>query len=169
MRKSSKRFKARPGSAISNKQALVLGSEFDAIVASGAVLTPAAVVVRAAEEDSPLHAFFEWNDMQAARRQRLEHARYLIGAVVEVNIEIQEPVRSYQSVRVETHPSKPLIFKRRDMLSDNEEGQVARALFTRLLSIVREAEALGLSSDRNWGAIIKAVHAMRAASQKKSA
>jgi len=41
-------------------------------------VTPDAVVEAAKDEDSPLHAEFEWNDGAAAHQHRLAQARYLI-------------------------------------------------------------------------------------------
>lgn len=46
------------------------------------LLTPDAVLDDAAAPESPLHAFFEWDDTEAARLHRLEQARGLIRSVV---------------------------------------------------------------------------------------
>ena len=46
------------------------------------LLTPDAVLDDAAAPESPLHAFFEWDDTEAARLHRVEQARGLIRSVV---------------------------------------------------------------------------------------
>lgn len=167
MARSNKSYRARPNTDLSDKQAVVLGREFDGILAEGVQLTPKVVVERASDTKSPLHRFFDWDDASAASKQRLDRARWLIGAVVEINVETTEPVRRYQSVRVEPERSNNLSYKRRDMLSEREGDQVKEALFRRLLSIVREAEALDLGG--HWSTVIRATHAMRASRQRKSA
>lgn len=50
----------------------------------GGVLTPGDVVAAAADETSPLHSAFEWDDSEAARKYRLEQARHIIRVTVEV-------------------------------------------------------------------------------------
>jgi hypothetical protein len=44
-------------------------------------LMPQAVVARAEDPESPLHAHFTWDDTEAARKQRIEEARTLIKIV----------------------------------------------------------------------------------------
>ena len=44
----------------------------------GGLLRPAAVVEAARPKDSPLHGAFCWDDTEAARRYRLDHAQRLI-------------------------------------------------------------------------------------------
>lgn len=169
MKRSAKRFKAAPGSALSDKQAVVLGSEFDSMIAQGVELTPQAVVERASNRASPLHKFFDWNDESAATKQRISYARYLIRSVVEIHVEINEPVRSYQNLVISPETNGHLAYKRRDMLDESETDQVAGGLFRRLLSIIREAEALSLGRNKGWAVIIKSVHAMRGLYERKSA
>lgn len=50
--------------------------------ANGGLLLPRDVVTAARNEDSPLHACFEWNDGDAAESWRLHQARQLIRVVV---------------------------------------------------------------------------------------
>lgn len=52
------------------------------------VLRPDDVVTAAQPEDSPLHAYFTWDDTEAAKKWRLEEARALIRSVrIEVTYE----------------------------------------------------------------------------------
>lgn len=60
-------------------------------IAQGGRLTAKAVVEDARNEDSPLHAEFEWNDAKAAEKFRLEQARTLIQSF-KVYIELRDVV-----------------------------------------------------------------------------
>ena len=55
--------------------------------ANDGVLTAPMVVGFAAVETSPLHPYFEWNNVKAAKEYRLEQARHLMRSVV-VNIQV---------------------------------------------------------------------------------
>jgi hypothetical protein len=76
--------------------------ELDAILAERGALTPQAVLERARNEESPLHACFTWDDTEAAEQWRLTEARRLIIKVkVEVQARANEPpirVRAYTSL-----------------------------------------------------------------------
>ncbi len=54
-------------------------------------LTPEDVLTDAANPNSPLHSFFEWDDTEAARQHRLKQARGLIRAVVAVYVSDDKP------------------------------------------------------------------------------
>lgn len=54
-------------------------------------LTPEDVVTDAANPNSPLHSFFEWDDGDAAHQYRLQQARGLIRAVVAVYVSDDKP------------------------------------------------------------------------------
>ena len=60
-------------------------------LANGGLLHPQAVVAAASNTDSPLHAYFEWDDTQAARQFREEQARGLIRSV-KIEMQASEPV-----------------------------------------------------------------------------
>jgi hypothetical protein len=70
-------------------------------------LTPEDVLKDAANPNSPLHTFFEWNDTEAARQHRLHQARGLIRAVVAVYVSDDKPaVRTRAFVHI-PEPSTP--------------------------------------------------------------
>ncbi len=50
----------------------------------GGLLSPEVVVREAAEEKSPLHDYFTWDDDEAAQRWRIHEARRLINVCVEI-------------------------------------------------------------------------------------
>lgn len=50
----------------------------------GGQLKPSAVVQLAANEESPLHGYFDWSDTEAAHKWRLHQARQLIRVSVEM-------------------------------------------------------------------------------------
>src|SRR5690554_5358089 len=54
-------------------------------------LTPKDVVDDARHDNSPLHAYFEWDDGEAAESYRLSQARGLIRAVVAVYVSEDKP------------------------------------------------------------------------------
>ncbi|QAZ45972.1 hypothetical protein [Mesorhizobium sp. Pch-S] len=67
-------------------------------------LTPDDVLTDAANPNSPLHSFFEWDDTEAARLHRLAQARGLIRAVVAVYKQPEQPVRR---MRAYVHINEP--------------------------------------------------------------
>lgn len=56
-------------------------------------LTPPDVVNDARNHNSPLHAFFEWDDSAAAEEYRLHQARGLIRSVVAIYVDDEKPAR----------------------------------------------------------------------------
>lgn len=56
-------------------------------------LTPEDVLRDAASDNSPLHAYFEWSDTEAARQYRLQQARGLIRAVVAIYTSPDKPAQ----------------------------------------------------------------------------
>lgn len=70
-------------------------------------LTPEDVLADAANHNSPLHSFFEWDDTEAARQHRLQQARGLIRAVVAIYTSDDRPaVRTKAYVHI-NEPSAP--------------------------------------------------------------
>lgn len=67
---------------------------------NGGKLLPDIVVREAAEENSPLHDFFEWDDSAAASEYRQEQARMLIRSVVVYSEALGTDYRFYASVVV---------------------------------------------------------------------
>jgi hypothetical protein len=65
------------------------------------------VVDRSRPKTSALHECFEWKDGVAAEEWRKQQARVLIGQIVRVNIESQEPeVRAFVCVSYKTEEEK---------------------------------------------------------------
>jgi hypothetical protein len=64
-------------------------------------LAPADVVSDARRPDSPLHAFFEWNDRKAAIAHRATEADKLVRAVVVIVPDGDAPVPAFQRVVVD--------------------------------------------------------------------
>lgn len=103
-RKSSVKveFRVVPGSRLRKGDAVILGTAFERIKASGKDLTAETLLADAATQSSALHRFFEWDNNKAAHQYRLEQARRLIRSV-EVVLEDAKgkkvPMRAYFSVR----------------------------------------------------------------------
>lgn len=87
-------------SQISKANAETIGKRFVELAGDGEV-TPPQIVEDARDPSSLLHPFFEWNDRKAAEKQRLQHARWLIGAIsIEITYEngSREKTRAFHSV-----------------------------------------------------------------------
>jgi hypothetical protein len=82
-------YRIRDGFAVKGDP-VVIGRHLEQIRDADGALAPEAVLRDAEREESPLHPCFEWDDTEAARRYRLEQARYLIRAI-EVEYETRGP------------------------------------------------------------------------------
>lgn len=63
------------------------------------VLTPEAIVKRAANFENPLHKYFEWNDSEAAHLFRLNQARHLVLSIGFTDGE--QFIKKYESVVID--------------------------------------------------------------------
>lgn len=94
-----------PGSRFTKAAIPVAEKALEAIAKPDGTFVPQDVVDAAAPPRSPLHAFFEWDDTEAAREYRLHQARVLVRAV-EVRVltaeNAEEWVPKYNSVIVRT-------------------------------------------------------------------
>lgn len=94
-KQGKKQYKAKAGSRLTQDQAQVVGEAVDHIrQAKGGC--KAEDLLEEAEHNprSPLHGMFEWNDSEAARKYRIDQARYFIRSI-EVEIIINRiPVRT---------------------------------------------------------------------------
>jgi len=76
------RFRAAAGSRFSAKDAERIGPELLRLKKIYGSLTKDVVVRSAKSAHSPLHKDFEWDDVKAAKAQRLEQARYLMRSIM---------------------------------------------------------------------------------------
>jgi hypothetical protein len=106
-RRSQKRTKTQPSGATRHYEfvsdirpfnnghradAAAIGRAFEAIAQRHeGHLRPEDVVEEARNEVHPLHQYFEWDDVEAARRQRLQTARTLIRSIAVVEDDSEEP------------------------------------------------------------------------------
>lgn len=63
------------------------------------ILNPRVIVKIAANDKSPLHDYFEWDDTKASHEYRLWQARQLISVIVTVLPNDNEPIRMYVSLK----------------------------------------------------------------------
>lgn len=61
-------------------------------------ITPEEVIAFAADENTALHAMFEWDDSEAARQHRISQARLVLRMTIEVVREYHEPIRAFVSL-----------------------------------------------------------------------
>lgn len=71
--------------------------ELEELKASG-VIQPADVVAKAANPDSAMHSWFEWDDTEAAQQHRIWQARQLLRVFVTVETKDSTPVRAFVSL-----------------------------------------------------------------------
>ena len=74
----AKEYRARKGARFNDRDAEIIGLEFDRL---GTDCTADDVVAAAKGRSSPLHPYFVWDDTEAARKYRLEQARYYLRCV----------------------------------------------------------------------------------------
>lgn len=74
--------------------------EFDRLMANDpqGLLKPEAIVAAAQDPNSPLHGQFTWDDDEAARRWRLEQARFLIKSYTVVYEPLNIRIRGFVSL-----------------------------------------------------------------------
>lgn len=130
----------------------VVRSELERIYARDGLLDPVVIVGEAEDEASPLHAYFMWDDTEAARRFRLMQARGLIRSVrirVETAPEVTRRVRAYVSVpRDDGRSYESLV----DALSDRNTRDVVFEQCVRELSAVRDKYAALVDVEKAWAA-----------------
>ncbi len=81
------RYKARKGAHISDEQAIIYGKRLIKLVEkyNGKLLT-VQIVEDARNKKSPLHEYFEWDDVVASGEYRKHQARQLKNSIVQVRI-----------------------------------------------------------------------------------
>lgn len=113
----------------------------------GGRLTPEMVLTDAKRKDSPLHAYFEWNNAKAAHQWRLEQARTLIRSVTYTfNVEDRR-VTSVAYVRDPTRPAREQGYIAVDRV--RTESDMTRDIlireFTNIGGALQRVKALGLA------------------------
>lgn len=103
--------------------------------ASG-VITPDIILADAANEDSPLHPHFEWDDSVAGIKYRIEQARTLIRSVRLVLVEKRHQIKTVAYVRNPDSEHKEQGYVSSVVLRDDK----ARARIA-LVSELRRAES----------------------------
>lgn len=104
-RKIIQEYQFRNGTRYS-VDAQVVGEHLEEITNKHGGLNPHLVVREAERKNSPLHDCFTWDDTSAAEKYRLQEARMLIGSVMVVTQQIDEPIRAFHSVKVNTNSSE---------------------------------------------------------------
>jgi hypothetical protein len=131
----------------------------------GGRLTPAAVVTDAAKRNSPLHAYFEWDDKKAAHSHRIEQARALI---VSVRVTYQTPTRTVVSVAYVHDPNAEVGeqgYRALEQIRTDEDE--ARALlvqeFGRVASMLERAREIAAACDatEDIDSLLRSVVGMR--------
>ena len=116
-------FQFRDGSQL-HGDAQAAGERLHAIKASKSALTPELVLADASAKRSPLHAYFEWDDTEAAQKYRLAQAGHLIRSVVVTFEEVEPPSERQVSLQgVAAAPLSPARPVRAFLPIRDEEGQ----------------------------------------------
>lgn len=93
------KFAFRAGARVKKVKAQAAGEELVRIRAKHGAVTARNTVDESRPEDAPLHEAFEWDDEKAADEFRLQQARTIIRAVVDVTNPDIEPQAVYVHVR----------------------------------------------------------------------
>ena len=97
-------YKPMAGSSISQEHAQVVGEFLEQL----GEFTPSDIVEAARPETSPIHEDFEWDDLAAAEKYRVDQARHLvnrISVVITVNNKAVE-TRAFHSITIQTADEK---------------------------------------------------------------
>jgi hypothetical protein len=73
-------YQIAAGAKYSSEDAAVIGPELERLAQEGAN-SESDIVAAAADDDSPLHRYFEWNEARAARKFRLVQAKFMVRSV----------------------------------------------------------------------------------------
>ena len=114
----------RHGHSLKNVNPQQVGEELERLREEKGTLLPADVLEVAANPDSPLHAAFEWDDGEAAKKFRLSQARRLIVSIRVLNSPVSTTAPVYVSVKT---PKKGREYVRTTEALGDEELQ-ARVL-----------------------------------------
>lgn len=99
-----KQYKVRPGGRISKNKVQIYGETIDSIIEeSGELISPELIVSYAKKKRSPLHDFFTWNDTEAAKKYRVEEAKYLLRMITIVvkfeGSEEEEEIKAFPNIK----------------------------------------------------------------------
>lgn len=95
-------FKWKPGCRFKSADPEIVGRHLEMLRARhGGMLTAAIMRDDARSKGSPLHDLFDWNDSTAAEQHRLDTARKIIGSLIQIQVETDDPVRYYARVVIE--------------------------------------------------------------------
>lgn len=122
-----------------------LRAELEAVRDRHGRLTPAAVVIEATPEDSPLHDHFEWRDEIAAHEHRLAQARELIRMVTVRYVGRDGPtsIRGYLSVERVDEPGGREYVPTEEVAQDPLQREIAlRAAERELRSLMARYDYL---------------------------
>jgi hypothetical protein len=89
-------YRWKPGAHIKGN-AQVIGEHLEGLRIEHSGLTARLIVDDAKPESSPTHALFEWDDIAAADRWRLQQAQHVLACVMVTNDDprLQEPTRAF--------------------------------------------------------------------------
>ncbi len=153
--KQRKQYQARPGFHVNDKQAQDIGDTVDGLKTK----TKEEFLKAASKKRSPVNSLFNWDDESAARAHRLSQAGYFMRAIVEIEIETKEPVRSFHAVEFET-VEPGMVFKRHEEILHNtvDLEYLSGEFYGVIKSSCKKAEDLGMDKlDIAWKKIIAAV------------
>ncbi len=133
-------YKPRPGFVI-NTSAQVVGNRIEELKQKcGGSITKEQVLEDARDPASPIHDEFIWDDQEAAERQRLGRARYLLNSYEVVYVEFAgaEPRRAFVNVHVTTEERGSCYVSPVTLLADDEARASAFREAHRLLNGLKE-------------------------------
>lgn len=137
-------YQFKPGSHLGGN-AQTVGEQLAALDTRGR-LTPEAVLQEARPDDSPLHAFFEWDDAKAAEKHRLTQAGHLIRSVTVVmeqhDAEPERTIRAFVPITVGQEESRRYVDTIRALSDDELRRQVLAQAHSELGAVARKYREL---------------------------
>jgi len=138
---TKKIYKAR-NSKYTDAQAQIFGEEISSIIKKYGKSTPPLLLKEAKDKDSKLHDYFEWDNSKAGEKYRLQQAREIHQAVVEVVVTEQNKkveVRSFQSVR--SPKGEPIYVTVEDaMTKESYKKQLLKKMYSTLHNLMEMIE-----------------------------
>lgn len=125
----AKDFKPRDGSRLTVAEAAAYGKRLDWLASNNSgSITAKEVLADAEKKESPLHAYFEWDDSKAAIEYRLYQARNLlrsIEVVVTRSDGTEMQVRQYYSITEQTEEGQTQSYYMLGVVLNNAEKRAA--------------------------------------------
>lgn len=127
-----KEYRARKGYHYTNADAQIIGPVLDALASQhGGKVIPIQVVEAAEAEDSPLHPYFDWDNVVASGKWREHQSRNMLGAI-EIKVTVKEGGRTAEEFVRNFH----------NVIEVGEKGEESERVYMSLEQIATREELI---------------------------